>query len=350
MAPAADSSRPIVIGVALLVAAALLWAVRNLVVLVALSMLLAYALEPAVSALARVPLPRGARVPRGVAAGLVMLLLFAAVAASVVVASPRLGAQLAGFVERLPSNVSSVLEAVRTWAVERGLGAYVEPVIETLRGSADELVRTAGAAALGGIGRVFGGLGDVLGLLLLPLLAFYLLADREAVTTSALAMLPRGARTRFERLRPAVERALRSYVRGQAVVCLVMGTAVGILLALAGIPLALLLGVVVGLAEIVPYLGFTLASIAVALVGYGVSPGHAVLAFALYAVTNALIGWLVTPRVMGRHLKLHPFVVTVSVLAGATLLGPAGVLVALPGAAVLKAAMEARTPGAARTA
>src|SRR5262249_16736496 len=73
------------------------------------------------------------------------------------------------------------------------------------------------------------------------------------------------------------------------------------------------------------------------------------LGLGVYIGLNWMIGTFVTPRVMGRYLKLHPFVVTVSVLAGAQLLGPAGALLALPGAAVLQAVMaeRARAPSAA---
>ena len=80
--------------------------------------------------------------------------------------------------------------------------------------------------------------------------------------------------------------------------------------------------------------------LAIVLTGYGVSPALAITGFVVYSVINMINGYLILPRVMGRHLKMHPFIIMVSVLSGATLLGPIGVFIALPGAAVVQALIE----------
>ena len=80
-----------------------------------------------------------------------------------------------------------------------------------------------------------------------------------------------------------------------------------------------------------------MAAVAIALAGLSVNPLQALAGVAAYVVINWAIGTFVTPQVMGRYLKMHPFVVTVSVLAGTQIFGPAGALLALPGAAMLQA-------------
>ncbi len=157
------------------------------------------------------------------------------------------------------------------------------------------MVQGLGGTLARGAARLFGGLGNLLGLALLPLLAFYLLAESEAVRVSALRFVPEAARTEITRLGGAVDRALRSYVRGQAVVCLVTGVVVGVGLALLHHPVALLLGLLAGAAELVPYLGFLVAAIAIALAGSSVSTLQAVLGFAVYIGLNWAIGTFVTP-------------------------------------------------------
>jgi len=113
---------------------------------------------------------------------------------------------------------------------------------------------------------------------------------------------------------------------------------------------ALLLGLLVGFAEVVPFLGFVVAAIAIALAGLSVNPLHAVAGVAAYVFINWAIGTFVTPRVMSRYLKMHPFIVTVSVLAGTQIFGPAGALLAIPGAATLQALVgELATPAAPRS-
>jgi predicted PurR-regulated permease PerM len=123
-----------------------------------------------------------------------------------------------------------------------------------------------------------------------------------------------------------------------------MGTVVGAALALMHHPAALLLGVLVGVSEVIPFLGPVVAAIAILLAGATVSLLQGILGVGAYALLNWIVGTFVTPRVMSRYLKMHPFVVTVSVLAGARLLGPAGALLALPCAAVIQTVMAEIAP------
>jgi predicted PurR-regulated permease PerM len=123
-----------------------------------------------------------------------------------------------------------------------------------------------------------------------------------------------------------------------------MGIVVGTTLALLGSPVALLLGLLVGFAELVPYVGFLVAATAIALAGLSVNPLHALAGVGAYTVINWVIGALVTPRVMGRYLMMHPFIVTVSILAGIQIFGPAGALLGLPGAAMIQAVIGELAP------
>jgi len=318
------------------VVALFVWALPDLALLLGYAVLLAYALLPLVGALERVRLGR-ARLSRGVAAGVVTLALVVLAGALLVVAVPRLAAQAAHFVARVPAAATRLLDDLRAFSAARGLEPLLGSTLDSLRADAPTLVQNLGGTLAGGLRWLFGSVGQALGLLLLPLLAFYLLAEAEAVQASGLRFVPGEARGELIRLGAAVDRALRSYVRGQAIVCLVMALGVGLALAAAQLPLALLLGVMVGFAELVPYVGFTIAALAIGLTGFSVSPAHALIGILLYVVINWAVGTFVTPRVMGRYLRMHPFVITVSVLAGAKLLGPAGAVLALPGAAVIQA-------------
>jgi predicted PurR-regulated permease PerM len=137
---------------------------------------------------------------------------------------------------------------------------------------------------------------------------------------------------------------LHAYVRGQAIVCLVVGLATGLVLEALRVPYAVLLGVLAGVAEVIPFLGFAVVMVAIALAGLTAGPVQVIGGILAYVVINNAVGLLVTPRVMGRYLQLHPFVVTISVLAGGQLLGAAGVIVALPLAAVVQALVAEFAP------
>lgn len=333
-------SRAVVAGVVALVVVALVWELRDVAMLAAFAALLAYALDPLVKAVERIPLPRGDRFPRAGAAAIVMLTLVIVAVGLLSLVLPRLFAELSGFVLRTPENADRILGQLRTYAGERGWAARLDPVIEAARVSTLNWFQNLGGTALGWTGSMFRGIGQVLGLAVLPVLAFYLLAEREAVQASVLRFAPESAHARLRKVMSAVDRALKSYVRGQALVCLIMGVVMGVLLFSMGFPVPLLLAVVVAVGEVLPFVGAAIVIIAIAVSGYGVSSGHAVLGVITYAAVNQTIGLVVTPRVMGRHLKMHPFVVIVSVLAGFELLGPAGAMVALPGVAVIQSVIE----------
>jgi len=323
---------------------AVVWVLRDLALLVGYAVLLAYALLPAVKAIERMRDRRGRHLPRGVVAGCVMLALVGIVGWLIALAIPRIGAEAAHFASNAPEVMARVVQDLRVYSAAHGLNAWLDPAMESVRADAAGLVQNLGGTLAQAAGRLFGGIGQLLGLALLPLLAFYLLAESDAVQVSVLRFVPEQARTEITRLGGAVDRALRSYVRGQAVVCLVTGVTVAAGLALLHHPGALLLGLLAGAAELIPYLGFIVTASAIALAGSSVSPLQALVGLAVYIGINWAIGTFITPRVMGRYLKMHPFVVTVSVLAGAKLLGPAGALLALPGAAVLQAVIGELAP------
>jgi predicted PurR-regulated permease PerM len=201
-----------------------------------------------------------------------------------------------------------------------------------------------GGASARWLAGLFGGIVQILGVAVLPILTYYLLAERKDIRESVLDFIPEGAHVYVAAARRAARQALRSYVRGQGLVCLIMGATTGIVLAAFGYPVALLLGVIAGLAEVVPYLGATTAALAIALAGSTQGLTRALIGVVIYAVLNQLLGLFVTPRVLGKHLKMHPFVVMVSILAGGQLLGPAGALLALPGAAIAQALIGELAP------
>jgi predicted PurR-regulated permease PerM len=248
--------------------------------------------------------------------------------------------ELGRFLELAPTLASNVLDGAQRWAAQHGLSRYADPVVNDLRTNASASVRSLGGILAGWIGRLAGGIGQMFGYLLAPLLAFYLLADRDAVRDSLMRFMPERVHDALPRAEQALDRALKSYVRGQATVCAAMGVIVGAALASLGYPYALLLAVVVAVAEVLPVIGACLVCVAILFVGFSVSPGFALLGVGAYLVINWAVGAFVSPQLMSHHLKMHPFLVTVSVLAGASLLGAAGAMLALPAAAAIQAIVE----------
>jgi len=328
--------------IALLLAALAIWVLPDLTILVGYSVLLAYALQPIVRGVECLHDHKGRHLPRGAAAAIVMLTLVVLAVYVIIHAAPRVGAEIGRFAADAPTTFNRAVDAIDHYSATHGLSSFLDPWLDRARDNTSAMLQRFGGMIAAWAGRQFANLGELLGLLLVPVLAYYLLADSPAVLASALALLPRRSREELVSMRGAVDRALRSYVRGQSIVCVVMGTCTGLALAIFNHPVALLLGIVAGIVEVMPILGYVVAVVTIGLAGFSVGLKQALIGVATYTVVNWAVGALVTPRLMGRLLQLHPFIVTVSVLAGARLLGPPGALLALPAVAVLQAVISAR--------
>ena len=341
-----DSVRQSLLTVAMLVLVCLLWMLRDLVMLIGFAALLAYALDPIVSWVARLTLPGGRSIPRGLAAGLVILSLAVVAGAMLATAVPRLVQQFVGFAGAAPAALARLEQQVQEFLEAHGLAGLLGTGERGTNDAASSMSHVLQGWVAPMIGSVVDNAGNLVGLILLPLFAFYILLQRGAARSGALRRVPADLVPQTVRFLDAVDRALRAYVRGQALVCLAMGATVALVLRLLGFHLALLLGVTVGLAEIVPILGFWIAASAIVLEGYSKSPGLAIAGLAAYIVVNNVMGTFVSPRLLGSQVKLHPFIVNVAVLGGGILLGPAGAILSLPVAAAVKAVLDEFSPPA----
>ncbi|MGH3054333.1 MAG: AI-2E family transporter, partial [Gaiellaceae bacterium] len=267
---------------------------------------------------------------------LLVLVAIAAMAATI----PSLVHQFTEFARAAPGALRSLEQQASTFIESRGLGGLAGISEGDTSGTLSSLLNAVGQGLTSRLGGLIGSLAGLAALVLLPLFTFYLIADSNRARTSILETVPPEHRPRVQRLIDALDRALRAYVRGQALVCLAMGAAMAIVLAVLGIPVALLLGVVVACAEIIPIAGFWLAALGIALAGYSVRPGLALAGVVAYMVVNNLMQTFVSPRLLGHQVRLHPLIISLSVIGGGILLGAPGAILALPAAAMTKALLE----------
>ncbi len=181
-------------------------------------------------------------------------------------------------------------------------------------------------------------LSVVAGLLLAPVLTAYFLRHYFRICSWVENAIPRGNYPKVMAHLRAIDEALAGFLRGQGIVALILAVMYAIGFYLVDLPLALLVAVVSGLGNFVPYLGtavgVVLATMIVVL--YGRSWVDAVLVYAVFAVVQFVEGWFITPRVVGDRVGLSPVAVIFFVLLFGELFGFVGVLLAVPLTAVLK--------------
>jgi predicted PurR-regulated permease PerM len=192
--------------------------------------------------------------------------------------------------------------------------------------------------ALGGV--ISGGLAlvNILSLLFItPVVTFYLLRDWDRVLAHIDALLPREHAETIREQARLVNDTLAGFVRGQATVCFLLGTFYAVALSLAGLNFGLVIGLVSGILSFIPYVG--------TIFGFVAASGLALAQFdewyriaiviGIFLFGQFVEGNFLTPKLVGDRVRLHPVWVIFALLAGGTLFGFAGVLLAVPVAAVI---------------
>ena len=194
--------------------------------------------------------------------------------------------------------------------------------------------------SLGVIGGVFGVVGTIFNLFLMVIVAIYLLIDRERITSAALGMVPGTVREQTVELLETVEGAVMKFVRGQLLLVAIMGVVGWAIAFFTNTPYALLIGIWVGLMELIPVLGAFLGAIPAVIIALIIDPVKALIVAVLFLIAQQLEGNVLVPKVMGGSVGVHPLWVLFAVLAGTALYGIVGAIFALPVVAIIAASIR----------
>ncbi|GBH12025.1 Predicted PurR-regulated permease PerM [Pseudomonas syringae pv. actinidiae] len=181
-------------------------------------------------------------------------------------------------------------------------------------------------------------IGWLTNLVLIPVVCFYLLRDWDLMMGKVRGLLPRQRESQIVKLAGECHEVLGAFIRGQLLVMVGLGVIYAAGLMLVGLELGLLIGVIAGLAAIVPYMGFVIgigSALVAGLFQFGGDLYPMMGIFAVFMIGQALEGMVLTPLLVGDRIGLHPVAVIFAILAGGELFGFTGILLALPVAAVI---------------
>lgn len=318
-----------------LASALLVWLLSPILMPFIVAGLLAYLGSPLVGRL------EAMRLPRTLAAVLVFVLILLVLAAVPLLALPLLERQLSVLLRNWPAYLEWAYSGVAPWLLDRfGIDLQALDLVAAREALTQHWQLAGGIAArvLAAISQSwFALLALAVNLVLIPVLTFYLLRDWNALMERVAALLPRHVEPLARGLARECDEVLASFLRGQLWVMITLGVVYSIGLWMAGLDLALLIGMAAGVVSFVPYLGLIVGLAAAGIAGL-VQFGDAgiLLAVALVFGAGQLLESLVlTPLLVGDRIGLHPVAVIFAVLAGGQLFGAVGVLLALPAAAVI---------------
>lgn len=175
---------------------------------------------------------------------------------------------------------------------------------------------------------------------IIPFLAFYILKDYRLIEKTALAVVPQAHRKKTVKLLIDIDTALGNYIRGQLLVCLIVGILSYIGYWLIGMPYPLLLASLVAIFNIIPYLGPFFGAAPAILMASTISMKMLVMVVIVNLVVQMLEGNVVSPQVVGRTLNMHPLVIIFALLVGGELAGVIGLILAVPFFAVMKVILQ----------
>jgi predicted PurR-regulated permease PerM len=292
-----------------------------------------YLLNPLVSALER----RG--VPRAAGAGIVYVLFLCIVALVISLLVPVVTRQVGQVIDHFPDYLADAQATISRLAARFGqepdFRLDAEQVREWL--SAGEN-RQAVTRYLTGLRSVTNSVISGLIIIVLgPVMAFYLLVDLPRLRRGAMALVPPGRREEIKGLMDRIGTAVGGFFRGQLLVALFVGVASSIGLWAIGLPYWLLVGMVAGIFNLVPLVGpFIGGGLAVIIAFVSGEPLKAVWAALVLLAVQQIDNHLISPNVMGRTVQLHPVVVMLALLVGASFAGLFGMLVVVPLVAMAK--------------
>ncbi len=324
------------------VAALVLWLLGPVLMPFVVAAVLAYVLSPLVHGL---QCACGGRLPRLVAVVLVEVVFLLLLVALFTLLVPILAHELPRMRDQVPVLIERLQNDIAPWLQAKGIPVMLDSasikafVLQTFSTSFDDgfkqaliSLRIGGSVALAVVGN----------LVLIPVVLFYLLVDWQRFVRHVEALVPRPARSAYDNFVAECDEVLGQYLRGQLSVMALLAVYYSAALWAFGLELAFPIGVFTGLAVFVPYVGYGLGLALAVLAGVlQFAPSEALLMVAVvYGLGQLIESFVLTPRLVGERIGLHPLHVIFALMAFGQLFGFVGVLVALPASAVLLVAIR----------
>jgi predicted PurR-regulated permease PerM len=319
---------------ALAVFVLMLWLLSDILLPFVAGLAIAYLLAPVTDWLQR----RG--VNRLVAALLLITLMVLAFVLVILLIAPLVGGQLAAFIENIPGYVGKLQTLLRDpswpWLQKLvGSGLNTDKGVSELV-SQGVLWLTTFLKSLWSGGRALVSLFSLI--VVTPVVAFYLIYDWHRMIDTVDAWVPVRQRDTVRELAREVDRAVAGFLRGQSAVCLILGTFYAIALTLSGLNFGLLIGLISGLITFIPYVGSMtglVLSVGVAVAQFWPEYSSILIVLGIFLVGQFLEGNILSPKLVGESVGLHPVWLIFALLAFGYLFGFVGLLVAVPLAATI---------------
>lgn len=314
----------------IILAVATLWAIGKVIghlapvlMPVIISLLVAYILDPLIDRFER----RG--ISRWLAITFLFVLVLSAIGFLTAIVGPILVEQIVAALQMLPGWARENYEKLDAFLHDRfdiALESRFEDIATFVATRAESVISGVAEASMSSV-------GTVLNAVIIPIFTFYFLRDFDTLKRLPLRFVPLRYHARVEERATRMDALVGEWIRGQVQVALILAVLYAIGLSIAGVRLGFAIGIVVGLLNVVPYLGAILGfslSVLMALIYGGNVMGELIGIGVVFAVVQGLEGYLITPRLVGEKVGMSPLTVMIVLLLGGSLFGFFGLLLSIP--------------------
>lgn len=303
----------------------------SLALVLALAILVTYALLPAVNFLSRFRF-----VPRGIAILIVYLGLFAALAGAIAGLSVPVANQVEQLAKDYPTYakefeqaVPQVQQELERRNIDFNLQDKAAQFTKNLQGAADDVASKTGSILAG----VFGTISTTF---LVLFVSIYFLLSGPQFARAMIGLFPKRRQRMLAKLTKEYDRILGSFVRGQLLISLIIIVVVAAFAKLIGLPYSVIIGLVAGITSLIPIVGVAMGLVLPAIIAAFVNPILIPVFIVFFLVLNEVTDKILYPRIVGRAVELHPLAVFFGILIGVQVAGIAGALLATPVLALLR--------------
>lgn len=315
----------------ILAAVAVLYLLRDVVLILLVAIVLATALNPWVSALQR------RKVPRILATIFIYLVFLGAFVLVIVLLIPPIAKEVSDIANNFPAyynRVVSDFQRFREFSVQQNILKNLETALKSLQANIGQTT----AGAFSALVSVFGGFFSFIVILVIT---FYALLEENALKQFFRSVTPLKYQPYVFQLMNRAQERLRLWLKGQLILCLIIGVLAYLGLVIFGVKYSLVLGLWAGLTEFIPYLGPFLGAIPAVFIALTTGSFlKGLLVVIWYVVIQQLENHLLVPKVMQKTVGLNPLVVIIAMLIGAKLAGIVGILLAIPLTLIIKVFAE----------
>lgn len=284
------------------------------------------------------------KIPRVAAIFLIFLIIIALIVWGVTILIPVIREQTMGLIKNWPiywgtlvSQADSLLKSDVLSQFQQQVNEITQNIVSSISQQLSNLVNTT----VSGIGNVVGAVTNVfVALVTMPFILFYLLKDGKKLPYYFMKVVPTKLRSSTYKLLGQINNQISQYVRGQLVVAFFVALMFWIGFAIVGLEYAVTLGVMAGFLNLIPYLGSFLAMVPVLIIALVTSPAMLIKVLIVFGIEQMIEGRVIQPQILGSNLDIHPLTIITVLLTSGKLFGVTGVILGIPGYAVLKVIIE----------